>query len=256
MKELVQHKYLKKNDDKTYEVQNNLYIKALDSLFQDCNELKNRTKDAVLEQNSLTDLFIDFNKCRGCNYTCYIKKSEDKNKIIWGIVTGTSIIGRNLNNGHITDFSPTFGVNMSVYSKRNRGSRGLFLEFLYEIESIGIQTTAYSFTNNNFYFNALYRRYNLLKKYFHPFYGLGLNVKYSMSQRVSTQFETFSFDNGEISNQLLAEIGCEYKKIQFSVRAKYRLIDKDIIALRYPTGFGYVENDWLNFQTLLTYQFK
>ncbi len=259
MKELVQHKYLKKNEDKTYEVQNNLYIKELDSLFQDCNELKNRAKNAVLEQNSLTDLFIDFNKCKGCNYTCYIKKSQDKNKIVWGIVAGTSIIGKyvyGVSNPNKVFFSPVIGLNLSVYSKRNRGSRSVFLEVLYENETIGLQTTGYSFTQNNFYFNALYRRIILLQNKIRPFYGLGFNVKCSTSQTVSNQYDSFSFDIGEISNQILAEIGCEYKKIQFNTRAKYQILDKSAVFLRYPNGADAFENDRLNFQTTVTYQFK
>ena len=237
MKELVQHKYLKKNEDKTYEVQNDLYIKELDSLFQDCNELKKRAKNAVLEQNSLTDLFIEFNKCKGCNYTCYIKKSEDKNKVVFGIVAGTSIIGRDLNNDYTTDFCPVFGVNMSVYSKRNRGSRSLFLEVLYENETSGLQTFGYSFSQSNLYLNATYRRHILLQNRIHPFYGFGLNIKYTT---YTNQYGSYSSDYGEINNQVLAELGFEYKKIQFNLRAKYQII----------------ENENLSFQTTVTYQFK
>ena len=237
MKELVQHKYLKKNEDKTYEVQNDLYIKELDSLFQDCNELKKRAKNAVLEQNSLTDLFIEFNKCKGCNYTCYIKKSEDKNKVVFGIVAGTSIIKRDLNNDHTTDFCPVFGVNMSVYSKRNRGSRSLFLEVLYENETSGLQTFGYSFSQSNLYLNATYRRHILLQNRIHPFYGFGLNIKYTT---YTNQYGSYSSDYGEINNQVLAELGFEYKKIQLNLRAKYQII----------------ENENLNFQTTVTYQFK
>jgi hypothetical protein len=259
MKELVQHKYLKKNEDKTYEVQNNLYVKELDSLFRDCNELKNRAKNAVLQQNSLTDLFIDFNKCRGCNYTCYIKKSEDKNKVVFGIVAGTSIIGKyvyGINNPNTTGFSPIIGVNLSVYSKRNRGSRIVFLEVLYENETVGLQTPGYSFTQNNFYFNALYRRLILLQNKIRPFYGLGFNVKGSTSQILSNQYDSFSYNFGEISNQILAEIGCEYKKMQFNLRAKYQIFDKSVVFIRYPNGADAFENDRLNFQTTVTYQFK
>ena len=237
MKELVQHKYLKKNEDKTYEVQNDLYIKELDSLFQDCNELKKRAKNAVLEQNSLTDLFIEFNKCKGCNYTCYIKKSEDKNKVVFGIVAGTSIIGRDLNNDYTTDFCPVFGVNMSVYSKRNRGSRSLFLEVLYENETSGLQTFGYSFSQSNLYLNATYRRHILLQNRIHPFYGFGLNIKYTT---YTNQYGSYSSNYSEINNQVLAELGFEYKKIQFNLRAKYQII----------------ENENLNFQTTVTYQFK
>jgi hypothetical protein len=257
MKELVQHKYLKQLQDKNYEVQNNLYIRALDSLFQDCNELKRRTKNATLEQKSLIDLFIDFNKCKGCNYTCYVKKSEDKNKVVLGVVGGTSRIGRYRPSSsideNITTFSPIIGVNLSVYSRRNRGSRSLFLEVLYENETLGLQATGYSFTQNNFYLNATYRRHILLKNKIQPFYGFGLNVKCSTSQILSNQFESYSFDFGEISNQILAELGFEYKKVQFNLRAKYQILDKSILGLQ---GFGLIENDRLNFQTTVTYQFK
>jgi hypothetical protein len=266
MKELVQHKYLKTNEGKTYEVQNNQYIKELDSLFQDCNELKNRTKNAVLEQNSLTDLFIDFNKCKGCNYTCYIKKSEDKNKIVWGIVAGTSIIGRNgiypnylpnsPLNEYATTISPVIGLNLSIYSKRNRGSRSVFLEFLYENETLGLKTPGYSFTQNNFYLNATYRRHILLQNKIHPFYGFGLNIKYTTSQILTNQYDSYSFNSGEINNQILAELGFEYKKIQFNLRAKYQIIEKSILTLQYFNSSDFIENNRLNFQTTITYQFK
>lgn len=257
MKELVQHMYLKQLQDKNYEVQNNLYIRELDSLFQDCSELKKRAKNAILEQKSLTDLFIDFNKCKGCNYTCYVKKSEDKNKVVFGIVAGTSIIGRyrpsSAIDENITTFSPIIGLNLSVYSRRNRGSRSLFLEVLYENETLGLQATGYSFTQNNFYLNATYRRHILLKNKIQPFYGFGLNVKGSTSQILSNQFESYSFNYGEISNQILAELGFEYKKIQFNLRAKYQILDKSTLGLQ---GFGFIENDRLNFQTTVTYQLK
>jgi hypothetical protein len=266
MKELVQHKYLKKNEDKTYEVQSDLYIKELDSLFRDCDELKNRAKNAVLQQNSLTDLFIDFNKCKGCNYTCYIKKSQDKNKIVFGIVAGTSIIGKKvysrnyLSNSvydeHLTVFSPIIGINTSVYSKRNRGSRSLLMEILYENEKLNSQTSEYSITKNNFYFNALYRRLILLQNKIHPFYGFGFNIKYSTSQILSNQFKSFSISSGEITNQILAEIGFEYKKIQFSVKAKYQIIDKDFVTFQYYNSLDIIENDRLNFQTSVSYQFR
>jgi hypothetical protein len=266
MKELVQHKYLKKNEDKTYEVQEDLYIKELDSLFQDCNELKKRAKNAILQQNSLTDLFIDFNKCKGCNYTCYIKKSEDKNKIVWGIVAGTSIIGRkgiypnylpnSASNEYATTLSPVIGLNLSIYSRRDRGSRSLFLEVLYENETLGLKTPGYSFTQNNFYLNATYRRHILLLNKFHPFYGFGLNIKYTTSQILSNKSNSYSFNSGEINNQILAELGFEYKKIQFNLRAKYQIIEKSILTLQYFNSSDFIENDRLNFQTTVNYQFK
>lgn len=266
MKELVQHKYLKQLQDKNYEVQNNLYIRELDSLFQDCSELKRRTKNATLEQKSLTDLFIDFNKCKGCNYTCYVKKSEDKNKVVLGVVGGTSIIGKSvyqrdyLNNSihdePIIAFSPIIGINLNIYSKRNLGRRSLFLEVLYENETLGLKTLNFSFTKNNIYFNALYRRYVLSQNKIHPFYGLGFNIKYSASKKLSNQFESYSFNYGEISNQFLAEIGFEYKRIQFNLRAKYQIIDKDSEILQYNTSLSLIENDRLNFQTSVSYQFR
>lgn len=144
-------------------------------------------------------------------------------------------------------------MNLSVYSRRNRGSRSLFLEVLYENETLGLQTPSYSFTQNNFYLNTSYRRHILLQNKIQPFYGLGFNVKYSTSQTISNQFESYSFNIGEISNQFLAELGFEYKKIQFNLRAKYQILDKSILVLQ---GFGFIENNRLSFQTTVSYQFK
>jgi hypothetical protein len=257
MKELVQHKYLKKNEDRTYEVQNDLYIKELDSLFQDCDELKKRAKNALLEQNSLTDLFIDFNKCKGCNYTCYTKKSEDKNKVVFGVVAGTSIIGKKTSNyENLTIFSPVIGINLNVYSKRDRGSRSLFFEVLYEYETYNTQTSGYSFTQNNFCLNALYRKYILHPNDIHPFYGFGLNIKYVSSQKLTNKYDSYSFDSGAIQNQILGEIGLEFKKIQFSLKARYQIIEKDVVYLQYRNSASIIENNRLNFQTTVSYQFR
>ena len=184
-------------------------------------------------------MFIDFNKCKGCNYTCYIKKSEDKNRIVWGIVAGTSIVGRN-DNPNVIVFNPIIGVNLSVYSRRNRGSRSLFLEVLYEKGISRLQTFGYSSTQDDFYLNATYRRHILLKNEIHPFYGLGLNIRYTTSQTITSSYGSYLLDSGGINNQILGEIGFEYKKIQFNLRAKYQII----------------ENQRLSFQTTVTYQFK
>lgn len=257
MIELVQHKYFKQFGYKNYEVKNNLYLKELDSLFQDCKQLKKKTKNAILQQKYLTDLFIEFNECKGCNYTCYIKKSEDKNKVVLGIVAGTSIIGKTVSSyDDLTIFSPVIGVNLNVYSRRNRGSRGLFLEVLYEKESLNLQNSGYSFTQNNFYLNATYRRHILLQNKILPFYGFGFNVKYSTSQTLSNQFESYSFDFSGVQNQILAEIGFDFKKIQFNLKAKYQIIEKDFVILQYRNLLSVIENNRLNFQTTVSYQFR
>lgn len=264
--ELINHIFLESRGGKTYELNNTTYQKQLEMLFNRCGK-RMRTDNIGYQLNELTDKFIEFSECIGCNYTCYIKKQKDKVVFTFGVMAGLSSDRNSLFYESVFDnlnFATTikvpnemFGINTSISSRRNLNRNSFLVESYITREKIKKEPGIFS--SNMYYLNVSPRiRHQFISmRKINPFVGGGINAKYFMyyPAEVDIYGARFNFF-------LMGEAGLKWNKFLLSAGAKLMILNKkrnvseDLFIIYYngsQTIRQTIHPEKVNFQVSLTY---
>lgn len=227
--ELINHKFLQG----TYVIHNKIYLKQLDTLLSSCTK-KLKINSVNYITNNLIDIFTQFNDCMGCTSTCYVKKETDKNNVSLSLIAGVDLylITQDLmekDNKVFQDKSMktdiTFGLGVTVASKRSKGSNHIYTELLFK-KSL-VENKYYSVGFLEFTLSGILRKQFITYPNFKLFGGVGLGLKFVKSTEV--EFTSLTAPNGNWSviqyKKLpfdgLVEIGFEINRFQVFNRIRY-----------------------------------
>lgn len=264
--ELINHIFLESKGGKTYELNDKRYQKQLEVLFNRCGK-KIRTDNIVYQLNELTDKFIEFSECIGCNYTCYVKKQKDNAVFTVGIMAGVSSDRNSLLYESVFDNvnfatkikapNEMVGINASISSRRNLNRQSFLLESYITRERVKKEPDIFS--ANMYYLNISPRiRHQFVSmRKINPFVGGGINVKYFMHYpaEVAIYGARFNFF-------LMGEAGLKWNNFLLSGSAKLMILNKrrnvseDLLIIYYSgsqTVRQTIHPEKVNFQVSLTY---
>lgn len=264
--ELINHIFLESKGGKTYELNNKNYQKQLEMLFNRC-EKKIRTDNIGYQLNELTDKFIEFSECIGCNYTCYVKKQKDNVVFTFGVMAGLNSDRNSLFYESVFDnvnFSKKikapnemFGINASISSRRNLNRNSFLLESYITREKIKKEFGIFS--ANMYYLNVSPRiRHQFISmRQINPFVGGGINAKYFMYYPSEVDIYGARFNYF-----LMGEAGLKWNNFLLSAGAKLiilnnrRNVSEDLLIINYngsQTIRQTIHPEKVNFQVSLTY---
>jgi hypothetical protein len=259
--ELINHFFLETIKETTHELNNKLYQKQLESLFNHC-EKKIETNNLIYQIDALTQKFVEFSECIGCNYTCYYKKKKDRAIFTFGVMAGYTSDKNDLShfgmssNFQIEMSSPNIlvGANASISSRRNRQKNS------FVFESYITRETAKSEQNNfsaNIYYLSLSPRIRhqfISRHKLKMFIGGGFNAKCFVSYPGMIRV------NGAKVNILYTvEAGLKWNNFLLSVnvRARTNSLPNPLFVYYKVRNSDWMENtiqpDQFNFQFSLTY---
>lgn len=264
--ELINHIFLESRGGKTYELNNKTYQKQLEMLFNRCGK-KMRTDNIGYQMNELTDKFIQFSECIGCNYTCYIKKQKDNAVFTFGIMAGfssdrSSFIHENVFDN--TDFETKInapnvmvGLNASISSRRNLNRNSFLLESYITRERVKYEPD--NFSADIYYLNISprFRHQFVSMRRINPFLGGGLNAKYFMNYA-----EAINIFGARLNFMAVGEAGLKWNNFLLSANAKLiafttkRNVREDLLIIYYDgnkTIAETIQPQKFTFQVSLTY---
>lgn len=182
--ELVNHFFMEQRNGKTFELNDKRYQKQLELLFSKCDK-KIETDHLDYRTDVLTNKFIEFSECIGCNYTCYVKKKKDEAIFTFGVMAGVS---SDKSLFHHSEFGSEFqaenmlpnillGINTSISSRRNRQKNSLVFESYISRESVKSEQN--NFSANSYYLNLSPRfRHQFISQHISKFFiGIGGSAK-------------------------------------------------------------------------------
>ncbi|MFD2520020.1 hypothetical protein [Emticicia soli] len=254
--ELINHSFLEERNGKVFEFNNKLYQKQLELLFNNCAKTI-KTNNLTYEIRTMTDKFIEFSECIGCNYTCYVKKKEDKGIFAVGVMAGISS-DRNLvaHGVYTTYFSSKtivpnmlFGLSVSFFTKRNLNRTSFVFETFFNRENVKIEALNYSTSINYLNFVPLMRHQFNIRSKIKPFVGGGIHIKH-----IPTFNSGIQVYGPPISIFLVGEGGIKWNNLLASARFKFMpQKNSEGITVYKQDGVDRIIYERINFQFSLTY---